>query len=640
LDPRIVAVEYAWALPFFLACMLPGAGLLARFLDGEGRARLNAVEFAASAFCVSVASLSLVAIVAWLTGVGLVVLSVVWLVLAVSGGVLLARHVRGLRERLEGGGWGLMLSGVAAVVAMVERPWFFTSSDIFYHVAAVRSLVRSGQVLVTDPIYGTTTRTLDATSGVWHTMQAAFAAPLHIEPSTLYVSALGVGAFVLIAAIWALMRRVTGEARIATAATLLLLVASGRADLRASAYPNEITFGLGLLFIALLARAVEQRDKRLALLAGVVGFASVTMHLGGAEFIGVAGIAFLMWTVVVAWISRRSDTPVRMRTVAYPAVALAVAFVPALPVVVPRLVALRGSSALGDALVALIARDIAVLPGGLQVMVPGHWLGDPWVFWLALAACAWALWRARRGGDSAVASLAAVAIGALPALLLSNPLVAPLLIQYSAHMARRLAKLLQYAPLFGIAWAFGVAVARDKGAQRRAVAVMSVIATYVLACNFLLGYIPVNVPQAVPAPRSIVAAWSMDRRWYWGASTLQAVRDALAGPTTPVVAGSMSAVYQLTGLADIRALAVVEAHSPYHVEVVSGAERRADAFRIVAADGSSGERRALLSKWSVDFVVLDDTVESQAARASMLADTSSFEPVVVTDRLTLLRVRR
>jgi hypothetical protein len=638
MDPRVVAAEWAWALPFFLACTVPGVGVLAWLLHSESRVRLNAAEALALAYCITVAGLSAVAIVAWFAGGSLALVSAAWALLLVGGVVLLVRYGRGLRGRLDGGWVGVVLAGIGSLVAMFERPWFFTSSDIFYHVAAVRSLVRTGQVLVTDPIYGTVTRVIDPTSGIWHTVQAAFAAPLGIEPSTLYLSALGTGAFVLVASIWALMRRVTGEDRVAVATTLMLLVASGRSDLRASAYPNEITFGLGLLFVALLGRAVEERDRRHVLLAGVVGFATVTMHLGGAEFVGVAGAAFALWVAVVAWISRRSGQPVPLRAAWYPVAALAIAFLPALPVVLPRLLALRGSSVIGAELAALIAKDIVWLPGGLRIMWPGHWLGDPWVFWLGLAACAWAVVRSRKGGGAA--AIAAVTIGALPALLLVNPLVAPIVIEYSAHMARRLAKLLQYAPLVGIAWALGVALADSQSARRRAVGVMAVIATLWLAADVVLGYVPTSIPRIVPGTRSTIAAWSMDRRTYWGSATLRKVRDELAGPTVPLVAGALAPVYQLTGLADVRALAVVEAHSPYHVEVQSGKERRGDALRLMSAATPETERRALLAKWGVEFVVIDDTVENQPARASMLADAAAFEPLVVTDRLTLLRVRR
>lgn len=634
----MIAAEWGWALPFFAACLTPGACVAAVLMR---RTRLNAAELGAVAFALSVALFSAIAIVVWLVGGGLGVLTVTYL--AATAGLaawLVAgrRAARGPGAGVDGGWSGLALAAGAGILAMVQRPLFFSSSDSFYHVAAVRSLVRSGAVFVTDPIYGTTPRYIDPTSGIWHSMQAAFARPLGVEPATLFLPALGLGAFVLVASIWALLRRVTGHDRVADAMTLVWLTALYGLDLRATGYPNELTLGLGLLFAALLARSLEQRDAVPAVLAGIVGFATVTTHLGGAEFVGLLGAVFVLWVLVIALVSRGSDDPLPARTALLPLSAIGLAFVPALPVIVPRYLALRGSLVIGQETAVLIARQVARLPGGIQVLLPGGYLGPVWVYWVGLACCVWALVRSRRTG--AAVAVTVLAVGALPFLLLTDPLVAPLVLQYSAHMARKLASLLHFAPWVGIAWAAGVALTGSKGARGRFLAVAGALAVYSLACAMLLGYYPDRLPAQVPSRVSVVGAWARDRRAYWGPENLAAARKALSVAGAPVIAGPLQVLYQLTGMADGRALAVVEAHSPYHVESVDGPQRRVDDERLARPATPEAERYALALKWGVGFLVFDDAPEYLPARDAVLADTVRFEQVVVTDHFTLVAVRR
>lgn len=634
----MIAAEWGWALPFFAACLTPGACVAAILTR---RTRLNAAEFGAVAFALSVALFSAIAIVVWLAGGSLGAVTVVYLAATaglVAWFVAWRRSLRGPGARVDGGWSGLALAAGAGILAMVERPWFFSSSDSFYHVAAVRSLVRSGAVFVTDPIYGTTPRYIDPTSGIWHSMQAAFARPLGIEPTTLFLPVLGLGAFVLVASIWALLRRVTGHDRVADAMTLAWLTMLYGLDLRACGYPNEVTLGLGLLFAALLARSLEERDAAPAVLAGIVGFATVTTHLGGAEFIGLLGAAFVLWALVIALVSRRSKDAVPAHTALFSLLALGLAFVPALPVIVPRYLALRGSLVIGQETAALIAREVVRLPGGIQIMLPGYFLGPVWVYWIGLACCGWALVRSRRAGATVVVT--ALAVGTLPFLLLTDPLVAPLILGYSAHMARKLASLLHFAPWVGVAWAAGAALAGSKGARTRLLAVAAVIASYALASVMLLGYYPDRLPAKVPTSASVVGAWARDRRVFWGPENLATVRKAMSEAGTPVIAGPLQVVYQVTGVADVRALAVVEAHSPYDVESVDGPQRRSDDMRLVDPDTPEAERYALAQKWGVDCLVFDDTPEYLPAREKVLADARYFEPVVVTGRLTVVRVKR
>lgn len=635
MDPRVVAAEWSLVLPLAAACLAPGAALA---LSASGRLRLNAAEVAGLAFALTVALFSAAATLVWLLHGSLAAAGALFLVLAAASWALAVRGGRlraGLRALREG--WsGLAIAGACAVVAAVQRPWFFTSSDIFYHVAAVRSLVRSGAVFPTDPIYGTATLTLDPTSGVWHSMLAGFARATGADPATLWLAAIAVGAFVLSVCVWALLRRVSRHDRVADGMTLLLLAGVYLFELRASGYPNQVSFALALLFCALLARAVEEADLRYAWLAGVAGFATATMHLGSAELVALLGVAFAAWTLVLARVSRAGDDAVQARAAGYPLLALAVAFLPALPVVLPRFAALEGSSVIGESTMAAISGEVLDLPLGLRMMVPGHYLGPAWLFLLGLAACAWALVRSRgRGGRTAVA---AVAVASLAAVLLVNPIAGTLVLGYSAHMARRLAKLLPFAPYVGVAWACGVALAGSPRGRRAFLALTALAAAFALACLMLFGTVPARWPQRWPGERGVVAAWPKDRRWYWGVDTLATLRAEFAAHgRTPVLAGSPAACYQLTGLLDAYALSVVEAHSPYHVEVESGRARREDDAAIADAATPDDQRHALAVKWGAAYLAFDDDPRYDAVRRRVLADTAHF--AAVTDgRLLVVRV--
>lgn len=637
MDARVVATEWALVLPLAAACLLPGAAIAVR---AAARLRLDLPGAAALSFAGTVALYSAATTLAWALGWSLDVATAVFAALA-AGVWWIARGdvAPAVRRLAREGGWsGLGLGVVAALVAGVQRPWFFTSSDIFYHVAAIRSLVRSGQVFVTDPIYGTATRVLDPTSGVWHSMLAAFVRLVRVEPSTAWLAAMAIGAFVLAVSAWSLMRRVSGSDRVADGMTLLLLAGTYLFDLRASAYPNQVSFALTLLFAALLARAIEEREVRHAVLAALVGYAVASMHVGSAELVVLVGLGVAAWTLVLSRVSRAGDDAVPARAAAYPLAALAAAFLPALPVLVPRLAALSGSSVIGEATLRAISGDVLELPLGLRMLVPGHYLGPTWVFVAGLAACVWALARSRgRGARSAVV---AVAVATLPVLLLTNPLSGTLVLAYSAHMARRLAKLLPFAPYVGIAWAVGVALARSRRGRGAFVTGCVAVAGVALTCMMLFGTVPRSWPSSWPGTRGVLAAWPRDLRWWWGERTLDAVRaEFAASGGVPVLAGSPAACYQLTGLADAWALSVVEAHSPYPVEVASGRERRSADAAIDDAATAPGDRYRLARRWNVSYLVFDDDPRESAVRAAALADRAHYA-MVSDGRLLVLRVRR
>jgi hypothetical protein len=633
----LVAAEWL-SMPLLLALSaLPGAGLAALL---SRRVAMDRAEFAGWTFALSVSVVSALATVWWYAGIGLTVLAWACVAGCVAGAVLLVREWRaGLFSRLAPSPGALPIALAAGLVAMLQRPWFHASSDIFYHVAAVRSLLTTGRVLVTDPIYGTVSRAIDPTSGIWHTMQGCVATLSGIEPTTLYLGAMGIGAAVLALGAWSLLRRVTSSPVAIAGGIALMFVGLYRMDLRVAAYPNIVSYGLAMMAIALYLRLLEDRSRWTVALAALATFATVSMHVGSAELVGLAGAAASAWAIV-AWLAtrRREGDEARYDGRAWLriAVALAAGFGAAAPVLIPRLAALSGSSVIGESTFGVISDQVVHLPLGMSMMLPGGFLGPGSVLWTGSALAAWAAWRAWRRRD--VAALGAFAVSSMAVLLLVFPPVATVVIGYSAHMARRLAKLLQFAPYVSMAWALGLAVTRWPS-LRRTVAWTAgcLVALSLVSTTFVGTHGDAWLPHYL-GENSVLSAWKLDRRAWWGSAAMDAVRREV-GASHPVVAGDPVTSYQLCGMLPVYTMDVLESHSPYFVEVASGKPRRADATALMATGTSEAGRRAILAKWGVSYVVADPTEPADRALPELESETTLFQVVVDTPHLVLLKVR-
>ena len=633
----LVAAEWL-TMPLLLALStLPGvglAGLLSR------RVSMDRAEFAAVSFALSVGVVAALATIAWYTGIGITVLAWTGAAACAGGASLFVREWRaGLPARLAPAPVALPVALAAGLVAMLQRPWFHASSDIFYHVAAVRSLLTTGRVLVTDPIYGTPTLIIDPTSGIWHTMQACVARLTGIEPTTIYLGAMGIGAAVLVLGVWSLLRRVTSSPVAVAAGTALMFVGLYKMDLRASAYPNIVSYGLAMLAIALFLRLLQDRSWWTVALAGTATFATVSMHVGSAELVGLAGATVALWSAVAWLVTRRrgdQDMAYDGRAWLRVSVALAAGFAAGAPMLLPRLASLSGSSVIGGSTFGVISQQVVHLPLGMSMMLPGSFLGPGSVLWTGSALAAWAGWRAWRRRD--VAALGTFAVASMAVLLLVFPPVATIVIGYSSHMARRLAKLLQFAPYISITWALGLGLGRWPAARR----VLAWTAGCMVALS-LLSTTVVGVHGSSWLPRyfgetSVISAWRLDRRAWWGSAAIEAVRREV-GDTHPVVAGDPVTSYQLGGILPVNTMAVLESHSPYPVEVVSGKQRRADAAALMAVGTTESRRRAILQTWGVAYVVVDPSVTTVRSLPELRGQRGLFDVVVDTPHLVLLRVR-
>ena len=292
---------------------------------------------------------------------------------------------------------------------------------------------------------------------------------------------------------------------------------------------------------------------------------------------------------------------------------------------------------IGESTFGVIRDQVVHLPLGMSMMLPGSFLGPGSVLWTGSLLAAWAGWCAWRRRDAA--AFGAFAIASMTVLLLVFPPVASVVISFSAHMARRLAKLLQFAPYVSMTWALGLVLVRWPSMRRTMISVAALLAGLSLLTTTVIGvhadsWLPRHFGEA-----SVISAWRLDRRTWWGSDAVAAVAREV-GDRDPIVAGDPVTSYQLCGMLPVRTMDVLESHSPYHVEVVSGKRRRADAATLMAVGTTEAQRREILKRWGVSYVVIDPTAPGGRSLPEMRRESGLFDVVVDTPHLVLLKYRR
>jgi hypothetical protein len=140
-----------------------------------------------------------------------------------------------------------------------------------------------------------------------------------------------------------------------------------------------------------------------------------------------------------------------------------------------------------------------------------------------------------------------------------------------------------------------------------------------------------------------VSVWlcrDSDIRDAWGYDTLDRIRKAL-GESRPMIAADPETGYYFAGLSDVRLVASPRSHTTLVVELVDGPARRRAIELLFFPTATVAERRAILSRWGVDYVVLwKSRVKERDAATSMLAQPELFEVVDVSRDLVVLRVKR
>ncbi len=558
---------------------------------------------------------------------------------------------------------GLWLAFGAWAISLAEGTWFGFASDAFYHVAAVRTLVDRGLPVVTDPLYGTSTRVLDIATGAWHSMLAMIGLVTRVPADVLWggLSPFVTAMFVL--GFFALARRISARTWPAAVATGVWAVAGLLLDFRLVVMPQ--TGGLIFVFVMMLGLHSLASDPEPAAmwLAVAGGVAAVLTHLGVGELavitIGVAcGVTLLTARTELGGADRRwlrASSPM-LRTAATTGVIVAVPLAQRLWGVAHSWVVSLQPSYLHD--YAVVVPLLGVMPQ--LAWAPGraaHWFGWPLiaiavVFNLAvdvlLAGMVLDAWRSRD-----LRRLLATAFAGLAFLLLRLPLFSWLLSLVAAYMIVRLLLLVTFCPYLIIGWALAQRRESERAGHTdrsdRWRAWLRPIAIGV--CAFALVTAIPGVAATVidrsstlrrGAGAGVGTMWERDVRYLWGAEPLARVR-AEVGARYPLVASDLITGYELAALEPIAVVAVPGQHSPFFVEDAAhdGEARRLAMTRFMRPGASEGLRRIVIERYRPEYVaVSSETPHYFAVLLSLRSQPGLFEPAVMSPRLALFRVRR
>lgn len=557
---------------------------------------------------------------------------------ALLSGALLAAaaalswRYRDTGERPGPGRPGLVLGAATAVLATIEGTYLLFTADVFYHMAAARSLIAADRPLVTDPFHGTASQVLDPTSGAWHTLVAQWSRLSGLDVAFLTPGFGIVGAVVVVLATWVLLKAVSGSETVATWTAAAWVLASWLLDFRLFVLPNRVSLALVYLCLAMLVALARRPGWPILAVVATAGFGAATTHLASAQVLylalGLTVLLLVMEGLTTLARRRRPDwRPARAATIA-----LVVMVVAALPVVLPR-AGTAGEALTGGTLPEKFAERVWHLPYGMTIVKPGEYVAGgavPMLLGSALAAVM--LYAAFRDRDRA--SVTAGGLAALPALTLLDPPVTTALIAYSPYMVTRIGAMVRFAPYVAAAWG----IARP----RRTVSFWLGAATLASLCVLSL---PAVASTFAPTGFErkgegypVTVSRVRDVRHIWGRKAIAEARE-VAGSGYPRVAGDPETTYYLAGMAPFSVVAALPSHSPVAIEGQSGKVRRDDMAYLLEPGLTSDERREVLERWGAGYVALwTMRAPEKAAFEEMRVQDDLFEPVVTSTDLVMLRV--
>jgi hypothetical protein len=166
-----------------------------------------------------------------------------------------------------------------SLLALWTGPWLSHTADSFMHMAAVRRLIDTGQVLNRGIYYAWEPSGLDPATGAWHLALALLSslAGMDITRIWLYLPALLTPVYIF--AFQAFASALLKNHRLAALVTVLHFLLHQKLDFRSLPRPNRIS--LAVLWIALLftLKYLDTGKKRYLCLASVLGFVLSTLHL-------------------------------------------------------------------------------------------------------------------------------------------------------------------------------------------------------------------------------------------------------------------------------------------------------------------------------------------------------------------------
>lgn len=576
---------------------------VALFLPGTWAAALAADDFPLDlpgvlslAFAVTIAIGGLVAGVSWLLGGGLMVVAIVLAVSSLASVALLVRR-RG-RLHVAAGGWpGVAIGCTAALISLFQGQELGGSADQFYHLAAIRSLLLSGQPLVTDPFFGTTARLLDPTSGAWHSVAASLSLLTHVDPLDLAPALTAATTALFAMCLWSLFRRVSGSRAVPAVMTVAFIGVVELFDFRASAYPNRFSWALAIFGLVLLARLANSRSRALLIAAVAVGFATVVTHLGSAELYAAGGVALLAWTAVAAIVRRVRTGDWVLAGVARVGAAVAAVMLVALPLLLPRVGELRGTDVLRSRGATGLPLEHFVFLGNKLAIANPFQVPDGWLIVLSVPLLVFAAIGAFRARDQR--AFLALGLGSMRVLVIYDPLLLGWMLTISPYMTSRLASLLVFAPFCVLAWGMGTGLRERNRWMLAACAAALVIVTVLTLSDLRRVWL-----GDMTDPATMAFTHSADVRITWGDGEIDRLRKAL-GPGRPLVAAYPNTAMQVAAIANVRVLAVPQPNTPASFEDRAMGAVRLDMMEAFDSQNPADFRLSVFRKYGAQFVVID-----------------------------------
>jgi hypothetical protein len=358
---------------------------LARWLFGD---RVDSTQRAALGATLATGTLGLIAYLAWIAGLGLSFVVGAAVVLGLAGlanALAVGRRPNMTQEKWQVAAWAI----ASAAVAAIQGIGLSDSFDTFYHLAAPRSLLASGNPMVTDLIVARPPSLgLDPSSGIWPTVLAVLSRLSGLDPVAVVRWLSPVLAALIAVAFLALVRRVVGP-RGRTLAMVLMLVVAYTLDFRWALYPNRM--GLAFVAVALSAVVVFAEEGGWGSFAGatLLGATVAAVHLGAFELFVVVAVVFAALGVVLAGKER-------LRIAGVAAAGLLAGGVIAATKVAPAIGSIGFRVGNEDRVVDIRSQIPMIKLGPLAAMLPGDWLvGGAFLLPAALVIAIALLWRRR-----------------------------------------------------------------------------------------------------------------------------------------------------------------------------------------------------------------------------------------------------
>lgn len=449
------------------------------------------------------------------------------------------------------------------------------------------------------------------------------------DPAPAWFGVMALTFAIYVLGFWVVIRSVTSSTAAATVGATAFMIATVDLPPLYMGMPKYFTVSLALVAILLFVSVllVPSPDRVVATTLLAIGASAA--HLGAAQMIAVGWVTALVGVLAVQYARRQGGTSgawTLMRRAALPVGATTLVVGPAL---LQRLAVLRGTSVGGG----VVGQGLPSLEAGSRLSLwgltivnplefPGPLLGLGFLTALAVLAVRFPEFTLGRASTL-------LTFGLMPILVGFNPLLTPVLNHLSPYALDRVA----WVTLLPI-W----------------VVVISGAVAYTSRSSHVLA--SQRQPHAIASWLCVAcllaatgSAMSRDvRRWHardtsgvehvrihhlnrvWGPSVVSQLNDTF-GSSWPVVIGSPHTQYDLAGIAPVLLVAPGESHTPFFMLLRDFRDRHSDSFRFMHPETTEHERREIISKYGVRYVVVDYVASRTSLgieNVALLAETAAI----------------